>query len=71
MIPHFKRFPLLSGKQCDFERFARRLPHDGGRRTSQQDGLIEIVELVAGDEPERAPAVFAEAILAKLVKVKG
>ena len=57
VIPHFERYPLLSGKRYDFERFASRLPRDGSAGAPSRDGLIEIVELVSGDEPERAPAI--------------
>src|SRR5205814_4208621 len=45
VIPHFERFPLLSGKRLDFERFAVvcRLAAEGAHR--RREGLIEIVEL--------------------------
>ena len=37
VIPHFERYPLLSGKRFDFERFARRLPVNGGRGASNDE----------------------------------
>src|SRR5579871_4249780 len=42
VLPHFEAFPLLSGKRCDFERFAAvcRLMASGAHRTCE--GLIEI-----------------------------
>jgi hypothetical protein len=45
VIPHFERYPLLSGKRLDFESFASvcRLQAGGSHRT--RAGLIEIVEL--------------------------
>ena len=43
VIPHFERYPLLSSKRSDFERFASvcRLMADGAHRG--RNGLIEIV----------------------------
>src|SRR3982750_1701105 len=48
VIPHFERFPLLSGKRSDFERFAAICRHmaEGGHR--DRAGLVRIVELVDG-----------------------
>src|SRR5919199_6049284 len=45
VIPHFERFPLLSGKRFDYERFVSvcRLQADGAHRS--RAGLIAIVEL--------------------------
>src|SRR3954467_14064823 len=45
VVPHFERYPLLSGKRLDFESFAAvcRLQAAGAHRTKA--GLIEIVEL--------------------------
>src|SRR4051812_41108622 len=53
VIPHFERYPLMSGKRFDFERFASvcRLAAAGSHRT--RAGLVEIVELRADDESER------------------
>jgi hypothetical protein len=52
VIPHFEAYPLLSGKKADFERFASvcRLMASGAHR--DRAGLIEIVELTRGHEPE-------------------
>src|SRR6059058_784894 len=51
VIPHFERFPLLSGKRYDFDRFASvcRLMEGGAHRS--RDGLVEIVELASGMNP--------------------
>src|ERR671925_1823011 len=51
VIPHFEAFPLLSGKQLDFERFAHvcRLMADGAHRSHA--GLIRIVELAREMNP--------------------
>jgi hypothetical protein len=45
VIPHFERFPILSGKRREFERFAAvcKLMAGGGHRT--RSGLADIVEL--------------------------
>ncbi len=71
VIPHFERFPLLSSKRCDFERFASvcRLMAAGGHRS--RDGLIEIVELVRVMNPSGRRRYSAEEILAKLRQGEG
>jgi hypothetical protein len=57
VIPHFVRWPLVSGKQRDFERFAVVCwaMADGAHRSRQ--GLIRIVDVARGNEPERTPAI--------------
>jgi hypothetical protein len=71
VIPHFERFPLLSGKRADFERFARicRVMADGGHR--DRLGLIEIVELASGMNPSGRRRYRTEEILAKLRQGEG
>jgi hypothetical protein len=72
VVPHFECYPLVSGKQYDFERFASvcRLMADGAHR--RHDGLVEIVELASGMNPSGRRRYTAEAILAALRdKVKG
>jgi hypothetical protein len=72
VIPHFERYPLLSSKGYDFDRFASvcRLMAAGAH--SSRDGLAEIVELVSGMNPSGRRRYAAEAILAQLhAKVKG
>ena len=66
VIPHFERYPLLSGKRLDFERFAAvcRLQAGGAHRT--KTGLIEIVELARGMNPSGKRRYDAEVILARL-----
>src|SRR6476620_10384369 len=51
VIPHFKRYPLLSAKRLDFERFAFacRLMADGDHRSC--GGLINIVSMVREMNP--------------------
>jgi hypothetical protein len=72
VVPHFERFPLLSGKRYDFERFASicRLMAGGAHR--RRDGLTRIVELASGMNPSGRRRYDAEAVLAALRdKVKG
>jgi LAGLIDADG endonuclease len=72
VVPHFGRYPLLSGKRYDFDRFASicRPMADGAHL--RRDGLIEIVELASGMNPSGRRRYAAEAILAALRdKVKG
>ena len=66
IVPHFERFPLLSSKRYDFDRFASicRLMAGGAHR--RQDGLIEIVELASGMNPSGRRRYEANAILASL-----
>ena len=72
VIPHFERYPLLSGKRYDFDRFASvcRLMADGAHL--RHDGLAEIVELVRTMNPSGRRRYASEAVLAALRdKVKG
>ena len=71
VIPHFERYPLLSGKRLDFERFAAvcRLQAAGAHRT--KDGLVRIVELTRGMNPSGRRRYDPEAILAQLRQGEG
>jgi hypothetical protein len=71
VIPHFERFPLLSGKQRDFEQFAAvcRLMAGGAHRTTS--GLIEIVELAAEMNPSGRRRYRAAEVLSKLHQGEG
>ena len=71
VIPHFERYPLLSGKQLDFERFSAvcHLQATGAHRT--RAGLIKIVELARGMNPSGRRRYDAEAILAQLSQGEG
>jgi LAGLIDADG endonuclease len=71
VIPHFERYPLLSGKRFDFERFAM-VCHSmatGEHRTTT--GLIGIVGLATGMNPSGRLRYKAEAILASLRQGEG
>ncbi len=71
IVPHFVRYPLLSGKQLDFERFAVvcRLMADGEHRS--REGLIKIVAIARGMNPSGKRRYDTEAILAKLFQGEG
>jgi hypothetical protein len=71
VIPHFERFPLLSGKRLDFERFAAvcRLQAAGAHRT--KSGLIQIVQIARQMNPSGKRRYDAEAILAQLRQGEG
>jgi hypothetical protein len=66
IVPHFERYPLLSSKRYDFDRFASvcRLMADGAHL--RRDGLAEIVELARGMNPSGRRRYPAEAILASI-----
>jgi hypothetical protein len=71
VVPHFIRYPLLSAKQLDFERFALvcRLMADGEHR--DREGLINIVSIVRGMNPGGRRRYDADELLATLFKGEG
>src|SRR5919109_1994413 len=71
VIPHFVRYPLLSGKRLDFERFAFvcQLMADGRHRTRR--GLVQIVSIAREMNPSGTRRYDAEALLAKLFQGEG
>jgi hypothetical protein len=69
IIPHFEKYPLLSGKQCDFEAFA-----DICRRMCQGHhldvmGLVEIVRLAETMNPSGKRG-YDPANIIRLVEMK-
>jgi hypothetical protein len=66
VVPHFEAWPLMSGKQRDFERFAAvcRLMAEGGHRS--REGLMRIVELARGMNPSGKRRYDASAVLEQL-----
>ena len=72
VIPHFERYPLLSGKRYDFDRFVSVCRTMATGAHLRHDGLIRIVELVSEMNPSGRRRYASEAVLATLnVKVKG
>jgi hypothetical protein len=71
VIPHFERYPLLSGKRLDFERFAAvcRRQAAGAHRTPV--GLIEIVELAREMNPSGKRRYDADEVIANLRQGEG
>jgi hypothetical protein len=71
VIPHFVHYPLLSGKRCDFERFAVVCDYmrHGAHRT--REGLIQIVKIASEKNPSGQRRYGSEEVLAQLFKVKG
>ena len=66
VIPHFERWPLMSGKRQDFERFAAvcRLMAEGSHRS--RAGLKEIVVLAREMNPSGKRRYDASAVLQQL-----
>jgi LAGLIDADG endonuclease len=66
VIPHFERWPLISGKREDFERFAAvcQLMAAGDHRS--RGGLIRIVELAREMNPSGKRRYDAAAVLRQL-----
>ena len=71
VVPHFVRYPLLSAKQRDFERFAFvcRLMADGEHR--RRAGLIKIVSIVRDMNPSGRRRYNADELLAQLFEGEG
>src|SRR5438552_14353160 len=66
VIPHFIRYPLLSGKRLDFEGFAVvcwMMVRGAHRR---RDGLSQIVKIAREMNPSGKRRYDAEAVLARL-----
>ena len=66
MIPHFRAFPLMSGKRLDFERFAAIFTLMAGGAHRRRDGLIQIVTLARAMNPSGKRRYNAEVVLAQL-----
>src|SRR5947209_17554177 len=66
VVPHFERYPLLSSKRYDFDRFASVCLLMAEDAHLHRDGLCEIVELASGMNPSGRRRYAAEAVLAAL-----
>jgi hypothetical protein len=68
IIPHFIRWPMLSGKQRDFERFAFVcwLMADGEHRS--REGLIKVVGIVREMNPSGRRRYDADELVATLIR---
>jgi LAGLIDADG endonuclease len=70
VIPHFERYPLLSGKQRDFELFARICGLMARRRHRSSSGMQEIVRLAGRMNPSGKRRFNPDVILQSLVEMK-
>jgi hypothetical protein len=68
VVPHFSRYPLLSAKQRDFERFAFacRLMADGEHRS--REGLLTIVAIARDMNPSGRRRYNADELIATLMR---
>jgi hypothetical protein len=71
VIPHFQRYPLLSAKRADFDRFAAVCQIMAARGHRTRPGLIEIVELASEMNPSGTRRYRPEEVLAKLRQGEG
>jgi hypothetical protein len=71
VLPHFRKYPLVSSKQADFRRFERicELANDGGHL--ELAGLEEIVRLAMGMNPSGKRKYFGSEILSSLRSGEG
>ena len=71
VIPNFVRYPLLSGKRLDFERFAAICSQMTAGAHRRADGLAEIVKIASEMNPSGKRRYDASAILVKLSQGEG
>jgi hypothetical protein len=70
IIPHFKTYPLLSGKRGDFELFAHICERMEKREHLAPVGLQEIVRMAARMNPSGKRGYSAAEIINELVEMK-
>ena len=70
IIPHFRRHPLLSGKQRDFELFADICERMARRKHCGPAGLSEIVRLACQMNPSGKRGYSGQAIIDSLAEMK-
>jgi hypothetical protein len=68
VIPHFRRYPMRSGKQWDFELFASVCERMARGEHRRFEGLREIVRLAGEMNPSGKRGYSPETILASLVR---
>jgi hypothetical protein len=66
VLPHFRRFPLVSSKQADFERFARICELVSAGEHLELKGLEQIVRLAMEMNPSGKRKYFGSEILSSL-----
>ena len=70
VIPHFKQYPMLSGKQRDFERFAAICERMARGEHLLRSGLVEIVRLAGEMNPGGKRGYPTDLIIRSLTKMK-
>jgi hypothetical protein len=70
VIPHFQKYPMLSGKQRDFERFAAICERMARGEHLLRSGLAEIVRLAGEMNPSGKRGYPADLIIRSLTKMK-
>lgn len=70
IIPHFRRYPLRSGKRRDFESFAAICERMARGEHRRPEGLKEIVRLAGGMNPSGKRGYPPEVILQDLAEMK-
>jgi hypothetical protein len=70
VIPHFEQYPILSGKQRDFERFADICERMARGEHRLRGGLVEIVRLAGEMNPSGKRGYPVDLIIQSLTKMK-
>ena len=70
VIPHFEQYPMLSGKQRDFERFAAICKRMARGEHRLRSGLVEIVLLAGEMNPSGKRGYPTDLIIRSLTKMK-
>jgi hypothetical protein len=68
VIPHFETYPMLSGKQRDFERFADICERMARGEHRLRSGLVEIVGLAGGMNPSGKRGYLTDLIIRSLTR---
>jgi hypothetical protein len=68
VIPHFIRFPLLSAKQRDFERFAFACRLMADREHRSREGLIKVVSIAREMNASGKRRYDADELIATLIR---
>lgn len=70
VIPHFKKYPLLSGKRFDFESFAEICERMARGEHLYRTGLLEIVRLAGEMNPSGKRGYSTDMVIQSLTKMK-
>ena len=70
IVPHFKRYPLLSGKRADFESFADICERMARGEHRRPEGLSEIVRLAGSMNPSGKRGYLPDRIIECLAEMK-